>query len=203
MVATVKRTGDWKLLKRTLSGLPTRVKAAQKIATFEEAHHYRRMVLKAFKTSGRSNGKAWEPNKRSVLANKGSSKPLIDRGDLRNSIVVVKRGKGFWVGVSSRKRSRDGSRLVDIAAVHEFGRVIAMQVTPKMHAYVMAQLAKNGGGGGGGSGKFKPGAIIVIKIPERSFLRATAKAHFKPAQVQVRMVKRMSRLLGGAFRGPR
>lgn len=197
MTIGIKRNGDWKILQARLQQLPTRVRAAQHFAVLQEAHLFRAKVLRAFKTRGRSNGSAWEPLKKATTAGKQSSAPLVDRGDLRNSIVVVSRGRGrVFVGVSSKKRNKSGDRLVDIARVHEHGLVIAMRVTKKMHAYVMAKLSELGGGGSGGTGNFRPGAIIIIKIPERSFLRSTAEAHFKPAQMAARMQRRMARHLG-------
>ena len=191
------KNGQWKLLDHNMVQLATRLRTAQSMVVQQEAQFLRGKIIRSFKTSGRSNGRKWKANRPSTIDAKGSSKPLIDRGDLRNAIVVVPQGpRRAFVGVSSKKRSRDGGRLVDIAAVHEFGRVITMRVTKKMHAYVMAQIAKNGGPSGKGSGNFRPGAMIVIKIPERSFLRASVKKHMNPAKLIPRARVRYAKALG-------
>lgn len=196
-----KKSGHWKLLDYNMVQLSTRVRAAQHLVVQQEAQYFRGKIIRAFNTSGQSNGKRWAPLKPGTIEAKGSSKPLIDRGDLRNSVVAIPAGRNrAFVGVSSKKRSADGTRMVDIAAVHEFGRVIAIQVTQRMFNYVMAQLSERGGKSRKGSGKFKPGATLVIKIPERSFLRATAEAHFTAAKVIPRAQRRFKQIL--ALRGP-
>jgi phage gpG-like protein len=195
----IKRTGDWDHARKEIPNLARRVDMATNRAVKQEAHYYRKMVLKAFKTGGRSNGKAWEPNKASTAKRKKSSKPLIDRGDLRNSIVVLSKGGTSWVGVPSNKRSQDGSRLVSIAGVHEFGKTIAIPVTAKMVKFLMAQLSEQGIAPSGGTGSFRVGSVLIIKIPERSFLRATADAHFRGSQFEQRVLDRIAKILGGIW----
>lgn len=195
-----RKVGHWKALDYNMVQLATRVRVAQHIAVQQEAQMFRGKVIRAFTTSGRSNGKKWPKNSPSTIAQKGSSKPLIDTGDLRNSIVAIPAGRNrAFVGVSSKKRTKDGERLVDIAEVHEFGRTIAIRVTQKMFNYVMAQLSQNGGKRRKGTGQFKPGSVLIIKIPERSFLRATADAHFTAAKVIPRVQRRFKKIL--ALRG--
>lgn len=64
----------------------------------------------------------FKPLAESTKARKGSSKALIDHGDLVRSINVTKVGGGdFFVGVHRNVTARDGQPMVNIAEVHEFG----------------------------------------------------------------------------------
>ena len=56
----------------------------------------------------------WPPLKPQTIKRKGSSKPLIDTGRLRNSIIHKVEGDAALVGVFSRE-------VLVYAAVHEFG----------------------------------------------------------------------------------
>jgi hypothetical protein len=190
------KIGDWKKAGKALPGLAAAYRKAEIQAVFQEALHFRRQVIKAFKTSGGSNGKAWAPNRPSTIAAKGSSKPLINTGDLMGSVAVLPAGSAsFFAGVPNNARAKKGGKLTQIGRVHEEGRVIVMQITKKQHAWFMANLSSLGGGGGGGSsggGTFKPGGILVIKIPQRSFLQATKDAHFKEVQSRKRIQRRIA-----------
>ena len=94
------------------------------------------------------------PNAPLTTLIKGSSRPLVDRGDLRNSITteVVGRGREVHgaVGVLRRRRAKRGRRMTDVAtALHE-GFVV--RVTPKVRAAVFAELRKRQGKKARGSG---------------------------------------------------
>lgn len=64
----------------------------------------------------------WEPLSPKTIARKGSSKPLIDTADMRNSINerVIEPMLAF-VGVPRGAKNRKGGDLVRIAAVHVYG----------------------------------------------------------------------------------
>jgi len=64
----------------------------------------------------------WEPLSPKTIARKGSSKPLIDTGDMRNSINQkdIEPMLAF-IGVPRGAKNRDGGDLVRIAAVHVYG----------------------------------------------------------------------------------
>lgn len=190
-----RKVGDWAKARKILPGLDRIYKQAEVESIRKEAEHFRRMVIKAFRTGGTSNGKAWAKNSGFTTKMKGSSKPLIDKGDLMGSITIVETGPAaFFVGVPNKARSKDGTKLVRIGAVHEFGHVIVMQITKKQHRFFMAKLKKMGGGGGGGAkgGGFRPGATLVIKIPQRSFLVATKEAHFDGGKSERRVKRRIA-----------
>lgn len=194
---TAKRTGPWRLAQKIMSPkLPFATHRAVERAVLQEAQYFRKKVVEAFNTSGASNGKVWTPNKATTIRSKGKSKPLIDKGDLRSSIAVMQQGPAIFVGVSNNKRHRDGQLLIDIASVHEFGKIIAVTITPKMLAFLHANAEKIGLGLGSG-GTLAVGKVMLIEIPKRSFLQATADAHFAPGTVRPRFLARVGQNLGG------
>lgn len=78
---------------------------------------------------------------------KGSSRPLVDRGDLRASVNGrVDREGGLLtgaVGVLRRSRSRKGGKMTNIAAALHDGYVV--RVTPKVRAAVFAEMRRRRG----------------------------------------------------------
>lgn len=74
----------------------------------------------------RNGDEGWDPNSELTIEYKGSSKPLIDTGDLMNSIQSVKVSGGvYFVGVPEESTSEDGGiSMAGIAEVHEHGAVI-------------------------------------------------------------------------------
>lgn len=162
---TITKVGDWAAARAATEAMGTRMVRATERATKQEAQLFRRMVVTAFNTRGKSNGTAWVPNKPSTRKQKGSSKPLIDSGQLRNSVQVVDRGGAIFVGIPNFARRKGGGPLVSIAAVHEYGKVIVQN---------------------------RGGQVVLIKIPKRSFIQATADFHFSPAKVRTRFHARVA-----------
>lgn len=197
----IKQTGEWTKMRAAMRRIDAKsLRLAEGAAVYQEAHLFRKKIIECFNSSGRSNGIQWEPNKPSVLANKRSSKPLIDTADLKNSVQVVGRNQySAEVGIPNKARNRDGVRMTRIAEVHEFGKVIVMEVTLPMFRYVMAMMSELGGPAGAGTGQFRPGAVIVINIPARSFIQSTVDAHFDPLIVRARFIRRVGLMLGGTW----
>ncbi len=91
----------------------------------------------------------WEPLKAATIARKGSSKILIDKGDLVHSITFkMLTPYAAFIGVLRTARRSNGQGLVNIARVHEFGFM----------GYVTNTVT---------------GTRYLLRIPARSFLRAT------------------------------
>jgi len=166
---TVKKVGDWNAARAATANMGARMVRATDRATRQEAQLFRSLVVRAFNSGGATNGKRWEPNKPATKERKGSSKPLIDSGQLRNSVQVVEKGDMIFVGVPSNVKRSGGGPLVSIAAVHEYGKIIAQR---------------------------RGGRVVLIKIPERSFIRSTADFHFKPSAVRPRFFARVALALG-------
>lgn len=165
----VIKVGEWDAARIALFRQGKRAHVAMGLATKQEAHLMRGMMIRAFVSGGRSNGINWPKLQPATIAAKKSRKPLIDSGDMRNSVVVVTVGNDAFVGITSKTRSKDGKSLANIAAVHEFGKTIVQK---------------------------RGDAIVIIKIPARSFVRSTADRHFKPAIAKQRFLARVAIAMG-------
>lgn len=149
--------GDWDKLANILD--PKRMQAKMSVTTKKAGIHAVSTVKKAI-VEGSPGGNAFTANHPFTAAKKGSSKPLIDDGDLVGSITHEEVGLNtVWVGVKKGARSASGGDISDIAWVHEFGCTV--RVTEKMRKYLHGQGLH-----------LKP-TTEYIRIPERSFLRAT------------------------------
>lgn len=198
----VRKTGQWQEARKFLQTMEARYKRACERAVLEEAHYFRREIIKTIDTGGRNAGVSWPSLKPLTIAFKrGKSKPLIDRGDLRGGILVKRDGKSIFVGVPDNVTSGDGTKLAQLAAVHEFGKVIVVPVTAKMIRFFMAKLAKTKGvGASKGTGVMRVGGVMVVRIPERSFLRSThRKVYSDLAALRRRMGDRIAHEMGPGF----
>jgi len=106
----------------------------------------------------------WPPLKAATIKRKGSSKMLIDHGDLINSIThQLVNPFSVFVGIlRTAQRKSDKSSLVNIARVHEFG------------FYGMVTNSKTG-------------KSYLLHIPARSYLRPTILAiepHLRQAWIE-------------------
>jgi hypothetical protein len=143
-------------------------------ANQQEAQLFRKLTVRAFTTRGKSNGITWPKLAQSTIDKKKSTKPLIDKGELKNSITIVDSGETIFVGVPNGKRHSDRSKpMTQIGFVHEYGMLIAQQ---------------------------RGRRVVMIRIPERSFLRSTANFHFKPADSGRRMESRVAIAMGTGWR---
>lgn len=118
-------SGDWSRLDEILT--PSRIAAGVKQAASRVGNYGASQVKKGI-VSGAPSGQTFTPNSSLTVARKGSSSPLIDKGDLVGNITYqVIDAEHVFIGV------RRGEKA-NIAAVHEFGCTI--RVTPKMRAYL-------------------------------------------------------------------
>ena len=123
-----KLSGDWGKLETLLN--PSRIAAGIQQAAAHVGNYGTSEVKKGI-VSGAPGGQKFAPLSPVTIARKGSSKPLIDKGDLVGSITYqVVDADNIFIGVKKGKE-------VSIAAVHEFGCTIG--VTPKMRAYLHYQ----------------------------------------------------------------
>lgn len=200
-MASVRKIGDWQTARRILTAAPQRFRRAVERAVLQEAHLYRKELVQGL-TTGSPGGKSLTPLADSTLATRRASgirgtKPLIARGDLRRSITVVKGPAGSaFVGILRSARGRDGQLLVNVAQVHELGKVVVFRLTPKSRRFLAMMLRKAGIEPRDGSGSQ---GIVVVKIPARPFLRPVWEKLSKDAPK--RMVRRVAQLLAGDFGG--
>lgn len=141
-------------------------------------------------------GKAFTPLRPLTTIRKMSNKALLDTGDLIHSIKVhpVKRFV-YFAGVSRSARGRKrqhGARsgIMNIAAVHELGKIFKIRITGKMFRWFFVMLAaaygrayrlqgKRPGAfptgpsapGGYAIPRFQPGAMLKIIIRPRPYLK--------------------------------
>lgn len=196
----IVRVGEWDKAARLLAAAPARLAAAQEAATLQEAHFFRRKIVEGFRTQAPA-GERFAPLSPLTLAVRkftgfGGSKALIVRGDLRNSVKVVRQRGGYFVGVLRSARGRRGQSLFNVAQIHEFGSgPIVQEVTERMRGFLAAAFTHAFGGITPGDGGFSTG-IIVSRIPARPFLRPVFEKYGQPADVRRRYLHRVSVLLG-------
>lgn len=140
---SVEMIGDWAKTKALLGRLDKEFQKAYKTALARMGKEAE-SALKKGMTEGTPGGQKYAPNHPFTIARKGSSKPLINQGDLRNSIKSrVIDGTTVFVGINRSARGKDGKSLVNIAAIHELGDGkggdLLIEVTPKMRAYLHSQ----------------------------------------------------------------
>jgi len=124
------RYGAWKKLRDIMKGFNKRLhdnaeKALRK-AGEELASDIRERIL---------DGNDMAPLHEFTVEQKGSSKPLIDDGDLLAS-VGVRSIEDLAVVVGVNRKAEDG---YDVAALHERENGTRVPVTPKMRAYLHAR----------------------------------------------------------------
>lgn len=166
-----KLSGDWAKLDEILN--PARIAAGIRQAAARVGNYGASQVKKGI-VSGAPGGQAFVPNSPLTVERKGSSKPLINHGDLVGSITYeVVDSKSVFIGVKKGKEH-------NIAAVHEFGCTIA--VTPKMRAYLHHQ------------GVHLRASTQYIHIPARPFLRPVLHSDdfkAKVAEIYIQAIERM------------
>ena len=148
-------TGDWGKLENLLNPMRMRQKLYQAGA---KVGNYGASEVKKGIRSGAPAGETFTPLSQVTIDRKGSSKPLIDKGDLIGSVTYELPSRDtVFIGVKKASKNKDGTSEANIAAVHEFGCTIP--VTPKMRAYLHHQ------------GIHLKASTQYIHIPARPFLR--------------------------------
>jgi len=194
---TVRKTGDWALARRLLTGAPVKLKLAVGTAIRQEAQLLRKEIVQGI-TKQAPGGKALKPPSPLTLAarkmkGRGGTKALMVHGDLRNAIAAIVKGDEAFVGVPRKARGKGGKSVVDVAEVQEFGAgPIVIPMTPAMRRFLFALLGQAGVEKTGGSGR----GVVVVQIPARPFLRPAFKQFEKGAQK--RFLGRVAGLMGMA-----
>jgi hypothetical protein len=202
----IRLAGDWRKAARILNMGPARIRLAMDRAVMQEAQFFRKKVVEGIREQA-PGGEPFKPLAETTLAmrrfqNFNATKALIVRGDLRNSIKVVKKitplGSEAFVGVLKSAKGKGGQKLVNIAEVHEFGsRPIVIEVTPAMRRFLAMVFQRELGGVGGGGG-FSTG-IIVTQIPARPYFRPVIDKWFDGPDAALRFQARVATNLGGMF----
>jgi hypothetical protein len=158
-----------------------RMRGAIDRATAQEAQLLRRVIVQGLRDQA-PGGKAIRPlspmtialrklprkSSKSGAARRGSTKSLINNGDLLGSVNDRRAGYAWHtVGVHRGERGRDGRDLVNIAAIHEYGtRKYTITVTPKMHRFSIFLMMQ-----GVLKAPWPVGKVLQHQVPARPFLR--------------------------------
>lgn len=146
MGAKLTLSGAWDSFLNFLN--PARAKRAfqeeLRRKVLEQCHLLRRDVVEYIDAE-----KHGVPNSPLTVMVKRSSRPLVDRGDLRQSISaeaeVTADGVAGAVGVKRSARGKGGKGLVNVAAALHNGFTI--KVTEKVRAAIFAEMRKRAGRG--------------------------------------------------------
>ena len=198
MTIRVVKVGDWDVAHRFVSAASRRFKEAVDKAVLQEAQFFRTKIVEGLREQA-PGGQPFAPLAATTLAVRRfrgfkGTKALIVRGDLRNSIVVVKQAGGVFVGVLRTAKGKAGQPLVNVAAVHEFGsRPIVLKLTPKARRFLHAAFRSAGLDAPAGD---RPSVgIAVIRVPARPFLRPTFEKYGQRGDVSSRFIARVARSL--------
>lgn len=153
--------GDWGRFGALLAAAPSQLEEAKRDGTKKAAIHIRDEVRRGIRDQA-PGGQSFEPLSDYTIARKGSSKALIDYGDLIGNInEEVLSADDAFIGVKRGVKNPNNQELVNIAVVHEEGRTI--EVTPKMRAYLHSR------------GLHLKKATTYIRIPARPYFAPVAK----------------------------
>lgn len=156
-----------------LRKMPIIIKNSMERALTKEAMVLVRAIRTGIRTQAPA-GQRFKPLAASTIAMKGSSKALIDKGDLLASINTKnlsfgKRSIARFVGVHRTAINKNGHNLANIAEIHEFGtKAYTIPVTPKLRAWWAAMAAK-----GIFAARLSKNTAVIRHpgVPERPFLR--------------------------------
>jgi hypothetical protein len=162
-------TGDKDVVKR-LNSWKGRLRSVVNAGLMIEARRLRTLIVTGIRNQA-PGGQAFKPLAETTKDMKGSSKALIDRGDLIRSIGVstVHYGQAVFVGVNRNARGRDGTDLANLAEIHEFGTSpYLIPVTDKLRRFWFAMVAK-----GVFAAPLKPSTTTLRHpgVPARPFLQ--------------------------------
>lgn len=157
------KTGDWDKALEFFDDLDARFERAVKKALTRVGAYVSSQVKRGIRSQA-PGGKEFTPLTEFTIKRKGSSKALIDHGDLIGAITFkLIDDETVFVGLLRSARDKDGEELVNLGHIHEFGRVI--KVTPKMRGFFRHVFGVN----------LKP-STDAVRIPERPFLRPVLEA---------------------------
>jgi len=167
---SVRKIGEWGKAARILNAYSTRFGAEVDRSVHREALRYAKAMKEGIKDQA-PGGKRFKPLSPITIARKRSSKALIDKGDLRNSIGTRKiTAKAYFAGLHRTARSRDGGNLANIGAVHELGAEYTQVVTAKQARFFRALYMKGLWPHEDFRTVPKEGSTIRIKIPAQPFV---------------------------------
>ena len=194
---SVRKVGDWTRAADILRRAQRQMGSAMDRAMLQEGQYLRNQIVTGIREQA-PGGRSFKPlSPRTILMRRltkfSGTKALIRRGDLRNSITVVRQRNAVFVGVHRTARGKKNEPLANVAAVHEYGsRPIVVRITPKMRRLLGAAFGGLTGGRGRGTG------IIVRQVPARPFISPVWKKFCTPSdKLGRRIMQRFATNMGG------
>lgn len=159
----IEKYGDWDKALKFFQDLDERYEAAIHRALNRVGVYVRDKIKWGIRDQA-PGGKPFVPLSELTIRRKGSSKALIEHGDLIGAITFKLVGNdAVFVGLLRTARGKDGESLVNIGEVHEFGAVVP--VTPKLRGFFAAVFGVH----------LKP-TTTALRIPARPYLRPVLEA---------------------------
>lgn len=117
----IRKTGDWGRMNRVIKSLARNISGANQKTLKQVSLKMERIAVKHMQKQDLG----WQPLKQKTLAQKAkaghSNKILIATTDYFQAITAFTKGNVAFAGVTKNAKNRQGSALVSVAAVHEFG----------------------------------------------------------------------------------
>lgn len=121
---TINKTGGWIRYSSMLTRAADKGEATLNKSLAKQANFLATDIKRNITDGGRTAGVPFLPLKPSTIARKGSSAPLIDSGDMRNSVKATKLGQGeYLVGITGSEKGENGVTIAEYARIHEFGGI--------------------------------------------------------------------------------
>ena len=128
-------TGDWKKADNIFGAMnPERLKAVQRKALIRMLLYYKRIIVKNIMASGTLVGKPFKKLSDVTIIIKGSSKPLINTGDMVGNITekLISEVEGFVGLRRGDVHLPSGQNLADIGEIHEWGAIMGESKSGKV-----------------------------------------------------------------------
>jgi phage gpG-like protein len=174
----VELVGSWRQAAKLLAA-GSRIEQFFGPALEQEAQLLRGKIVQGI-------GKNVQDLSASTRARRRGTRPLVDTGDLRNSIAVVGGDDEKFIGVPR------GAGRYRIGDVHESGRTIVMQMTDKQRKWLHANLPGTRSRGTGAGGP----RILIVHIPARPFIKPVWDA--EQGKIPQRFIQRILAMLQAA-----
>ena len=160
---SVRKYGDWNRALEIMQGIEARYDRAVNRGLHRVGVHVRDKIKRGIRDQA-PGGVPFAPLHPLTIAAKGSSKALIDTGNMVGAIAYkIASPEQVFVGLLRTAVNKKGEELANLGHIHEFGRIV--KVTPKMRGYLAAALGLH----------LKPDTV-AITIPARPFLRPVLDA---------------------------
>lgn len=189
----LKLVGDWKKAKEVITAAPDDLEQALESAVLGLGEKYAGLIRKKMGSN------VAPPNSPFTVMAKRSSKTLINKGDLRNSVTAIRVGRfQVFVGVPRTAKTKVASPIGEsarLANILENGAIIVMQMTDKQRRYLHATIGKKASKTSTKEGNT---GVLVIHIPARPFIRPVFDEHLPkaPAEMERLVIRNLKKLAG-------